>query len=197
MHVPRANARRMPWRNGGGQTEELVLWPAGSSLDSADFRWRLSIAEVHESGSFASFPRCERILVVVEGAGLILTHEDAAPRARLRPLEPYRFSGHWRTDCELADGPVRAFNLFLHPDIRSAVQAVRIGPRQLREALEADQVLLHAARGVAIVRLSDEEDPIELDCGDTLVISGFEPAAELDVQGRTEDCTLLLAHIDG
>ena len=43
---------RMPWKNGGGSTEEITR-DAGTGLDG--FGWRLSIADIGESGGFSTF----------------------------------------------------------------------------------------------------------------------------------------------
>ncbi|SFQ22142.1 HutD protein [Ectopseudomonas toyotomiensis] len=37
-----ATARVMPWKNGGGETLELAIAPAGAGLE--DFAWRISSA---------------------------------------------------------------------------------------------------------------------------------------------------------
>ena len=44
-----ADYPRMPWKNGGGSTEEITR-DAGEGLEG--FGWRLSIADIGESGGF-------------------------------------------------------------------------------------------------------------------------------------------------
>ena len=46
---------RMPWKNGGGQTTEIVVHPAGATL--AEFDWRVSIADVDADGPFSQLRR--------------------------------------------------------------------------------------------------------------------------------------------
>ncbi len=48
-----ADYPRMPWKNGGGSTEEITR-DAGTGLDG--FGWRLSIADIGESGGFPALP---------------------------------------------------------------------------------------------------------------------------------------------
>ncbi|MFN9927385.1 MAG: HutD family protein, partial [Phenylobacterium sp.] len=55
-----ADRLAVPWKNGGGITRELAVWPPGASFD--DFVWRVSMAEVHQDGPFSSFPGVDRIL---------------------------------------------------------------------------------------------------------------------------------------
>ena len=59
MRVLRAaDYPRMPWKNGGGETAEILVEPAGAPLDSFD--WRLSMARVAADGPFSLFPGVER-----------------------------------------------------------------------------------------------------------------------------------------
>ena len=97
--------RSVPWRNGRGVTAEIVAEPPTGTWD-----WRLSIADVTASDEFSIFAGVERVIVVVEGAGMALTVGPAAERL-LAPLEPFAFVGEARTVCRLPDGPVRDLNL--------------------------------------------------------------------------------------
>ncbi|CAB3712267.1 Protein Ves [Achromobacter deleyi] len=102
---------RMPWRNGGGITQEVACNPGGSS---AAFDWRLSIAEVAQDGGFSSFSGLQRIITVLEGAGIALT-VDGQAQAPLGPRQAYAFSGDAAVDCRLVNGPIRDFNLIYSP----------------------------------------------------------------------------------
>ena len=94
-----------PWKNGGGTTRELVAWPQAD-----DWLWRISVAEVTQSGPFSRFEGIERWFAVLEGDGVALsTHGE---RHRLTAdSAPLRFDGGLATDCELLGGPTRDFNL--------------------------------------------------------------------------------------
>jgi len=98
---------RMPWKNGGGSTEEITR-DAGTGLDG--FGWRLSIADIGESGGFSSFAGYERIITVLQGDGMTL-RVDGQDTHPLLPLEPFAFSGESHVDCTLLGGPIRDFNL--------------------------------------------------------------------------------------
>lgn len=94
--VPRAEQRRMPWKNGAGTTTELVLHPAGG----AEFDWRLSVAEVERDCDFSRFPGVDRSILVLSGGGFALLVDDDPPRPppprrpslrlRGRALDPLR-----------------------------------------------------------------------------------------------------------
>lgn len=110
LRLTPAQYRTMPWKNGGGSTTELVIRPEGASV-SDPFLVRVSIADVATSGPFSRFPGCDRHLVVLEGAGMVL---DVAGRAL--PLEPFRpvfFSGDDAAEGRLVNGPVRDFNVIV------------------------------------------------------------------------------------
>jgi hypothetical protein len=116
----------MPWKNGGGSTLELAVEPPGANLETG-FLWRLSSAEVAESGPFSSFPGLERWLFLLEGDGFLL---DFGSRGRMdlrEPCRPVRFLGDWPATATLAGGPSTDLNLMVDPNrIRASVEVVRL-----------------------------------------------------------------------
>lgn len=102
---------RMPWKNGGGSTEEITR-DSGTGLDG--FGWRLSIADIGESGGFSTFSGYARLITVLQGNGMILRVDGQDTRALL-PLDPFAFSGESHVTCTLLDGPIRDFNLIYAP----------------------------------------------------------------------------------
>jgi environmental stress-induced protein Ves len=102
---------RMPWKNGGGSTEEITR-DAGIGLEG--FGWRLSIADIGESGGFSTFAGYERIITVLQGDGMTLSVDGQVTRPLL-PVEPFAFSGESRVSCTLLGGPIRDFNLIYAP----------------------------------------------------------------------------------
>ena len=88
---------RMPWRNGGGTTQEVACNPGGST---AGFEWRLSIADVGQDGGFSAFDGFQRIITVLEGAGIELT-VDGRREPPLGPRRAYAFHGdaRWTAAC--------------------------------------------------------------------------------------------------
>ena len=107
---------RMPWKNGGGSTEEITR-DAGTGLDG--FGWRLSIADIGESGGFSTFAGYERIITVLQGDGMTLSVDGQVTRPLL-PLDPFAFSGVSKVSCTLLGGPIRDFNLIYAPQRYSA-----------------------------------------------------------------------------
>jgi environmental stress-induced protein Ves len=191
--LPWSGTRPVPWKNGGGTTRELALWPESARFERGDYDWRLSTARVEEAGPFSAFAGFERILTVTEGAGLVVLHEDAAPRARVRRLEPYRFSGDWPTRAELPDGAVSDFNVILRRGrARADVQALALGRRRWRDALGLGHAFLHAVGGRLQARVTGEEEPFALGPGDSLWLRGLSGREELELTGATDGGAALL-----
>jgi environmental stress-induced protein Ves len=101
------------WRNGGGQTRELLVWPGRSRQQvQGPYPWqlRVSLADVSQGGPFSAYPGVQRWFAVVEGAGVRLAFADAVHRLDARSA-PLHFAGELPVDCELLDGPTRDLNL--------------------------------------------------------------------------------------
>jgi uncharacterized protein len=97
-----------PWRNGGGQTRELRLWPDGT----ASWQLRISLASVTRSGPFSVYPGVQRWFNVVEGNGVAL--RVAGKEYRLNESSaPLQFSGETPVHCDLLDGPTIDLNLMV------------------------------------------------------------------------------------
>lgn len=191
------DARRIPWRNGRGFTDELALAPPGASFERGDFTWRISRATLAEGGPFSSFPGFERVLVIVAGDGLVLAHGDSAPRARLRLGEPYRFSGSWTTTAELIGGAVADFNVIYRPElVRAEVQPLRLGTRRSRESLAGGDAFLHVLTGSLKARVTGEELPYELAAGGSLWGAQLKVGDELELSGTADGTFALLVRLE-
>lgn len=138
-----ADYPRMPWKNGAGSTLEIAR-DAGDGLDG--FGWRLSIADVGESGGFSAFTGYQRVITVLEGAGMCLTVDGQRSRD-LTALDAFAFDGGSTVDCELIDGPIRDFNLIYSPQRYAArLQWLRIAS-EVEFFSSASTLLLFAAEG--------------------------------------------------
>jgi environmental stress-induced protein Ves len=98
------------WRNGGGQTRELLCWPPHSAPD--DWALRVSVADIDRSGLFSAYPGIERWFAVLEGRGVALELPDG--RHTLGPDGgTLRFDGEAAPAAHLIAGPTRDLNLML------------------------------------------------------------------------------------
>jgi environmental stress-induced protein Ves len=110
MRVLRAqDYRRMPWKNGGGETIEMVVSPTGASFETFD--WRISMAHVDVPGPFSLFPGIDRTLSVIDGAGITLALADKDGVSLDRRSEPFRFFGDIAVDSFLIAGPIDDLNV--------------------------------------------------------------------------------------
>lgn len=90
MQVIRArDCPPVAWKNGGGTTQEIAVFPPGADMDS--FLWRLSMARVEVAGAFSTFAGIDRTLAVLDGK---LVLDGGNWRAELTPgSAPLPFAG--------------------------------------------------------------------------------------------------------
>jgi environmental stress-induced protein Ves len=133
MRVIRADEyRRMPWKNGRGETTEIAACPEGAGLE--DFDWRVSTARVARNGPSSSFPGVDRTLIVLDGAGLRLDIAGRHPVELTAASPPLSFLADLPTAAALADGPVLDLNVMTRRDVAEhAVDRLAVaGGREVR-----------------------------------------------------------------
>lgn len=111
-----------PWKNGGGTTREVAAHP----VDDPDFDWRVSIADVEQSGPFSTYPGVDRIITLVEGERMVLG--IGGTEQVLEPFEPFRFSGDETVTCTLPSGATRDLNLMTRRDRAAGVVGIHRAP---------------------------------------------------------------------
>lgn len=188
IHV--SDYKVMPWKNGGGTTTELIIEPAGASLD-AGFLWRLSMAEVGVSGPFSRFDGCDRTLLLMAGRGMRLDFEGRESASLEALFRPVSFSGDWSTSGMLVDGPCRDFNVITHRAHCHHRLEVRRLDSHPRPMLEAEVRFAFCAEGKARV----EPLGIELSTWELLRIEGLEERLQMSSLGNAET-TLISVGID-
>jgi environmental stress-induced protein Ves len=110
-----------PWKNGGGVTREVAVWPPGAGIE--DFDWRISIAEVREAGPFSIFEGIDRVITILDGS-LVLTFGGSD--VELSPdSPPYLFSGDVSCSGRPVGGPVTDLNVMIRRSRRRARVARR------------------------------------------------------------------------
>lgn len=106
--------KTIPWKNGQGETTELAI-NKGGALDNFD--WRLSIATVVNDGFFSDFSGYHRNLVLIEGNGISLQHDDKQLDVLKKVLEISSFSGSCKTYGKLSNGTIKDFNIMTSNNI--------------------------------------------------------------------------------
>ena len=187
MKVIRAtDYRRMPWKNGGGETREIIVSPAGATLDSLD--WRVSLATVAADGPFSAFPGVQRTLCVIRGAGIRLQVDDAPACTLLEDSEPHTFDGEAATSATLIDGAIVDLNVMSRRD-RSRHVVKRLAVEgALRLAVHASPTIVFCQRGEVRCRTEDNfvalggEDCVVFDEATTVSLDAVERAQILVIE---------------
>jgi len=183
----RDSYRSVPWKNGQGTTREILRHPG----EGTDVLWRLSIAEVGQSGPFSAFPGYRRIIMLLRGDGFVLHFDDGREQDLRKPNAPFRFDGGDAVSCVLGGGPSQDLNLMLRADMTAEPCGVvtfsgehRLPPRAALARLIfclSPGVTLH--HGGATHEIG-EWDTVVLDAGETataeIVLRSGAPAAFFD-----------------
>ena len=179
--------RVMPWKNGGGSTAEIAIHPPGASVVQG-FDWRLSIATVAGDGPFSAFPRHDRVIILLSGAGMALRFDDGESVGLDRPFQPRSFAGDRAASCHLIGGPCQDLNLMIARGIAHSTAVLdgaewtwgEVGATRILFMLRGDA----ACRGTAAP--GRPPSPLALRPRDTLIVAPGEPPPEI----RTEPGSL-------
>jgi len=181
--LPAVEYRRMPWRNGLGSTLEIAR-----DTPADDFGWRLSLADVTQSGDFSPFAGMTRIISVIEGAGMRL-HLDNAPSPALGLWQPFVFSGDAQVSCELLDGPVRDFNLIYCAD-RYQAELTWMSVAEVVQLEDPRTLILFCARGA--LDIQGEQESVRLGPLDAVHLPSGPAPSRLTIQGIAQLCVIRL-----
>ena len=178
MRILRAgNYRRMRWKNGGGETTEVAVFPEDAGLD--DFGWRVSMARVESAGPFSLFPGVDRTLSVLEGEGMVLDIEGRSVTLT-EGSEPYRFAADVAAHAGLVAGPVTDLNVMTRRG-RHAHRVARYEVDGLLElAVGAGMLFSSASR----LRIGGQDFEEELGAYDAAMLAGPRRALSVEGQGR-------------
>jgi uncharacterized protein len=168
----------MPWKNGGGETTEIIAFPEGADLD--EFEWRISMARVAMDGPFSRFPDVERTLCVIEGEGLALTIAGKPEVVLAGVSAPFGFPGDVAVTSRLLKGPITDLNVMTRRERWSHKVTRLFVDRPHKIAHEADvTLLLSRSQGLMI---AGKNGPEKLDTDDAALFEGtfdtrLEPAS--------------------
>ncbi len=121
--IPQSDYLRMPWKNGLGETLEIAV-----SRENDVVQYRVSQAAVVEDGVFSDFSGLHRTLVLLQGQGMLLTHqngEQTHSHDLKQPLSIANFAGGDVTHASLSDGKIEDLNIMVREGrITSDVEAL-------------------------------------------------------------------------
>ena len=145
MRILKARDRvSSPWKNGGGVTAEIAVFPHGAGLD--EFGWRVSAARVATGGPFSLFPGIDRTLAVLRGR-MALTVAGMGTVELSSGSAPLAFPGDVATQAALLDGPVEDLNVMTRRGLFRAAVTRQAGGRI---APAADVTLLYMLKETVI-----------------------------------------------
>ena len=180
MRILRAgDHKRMPWKNGKGETVEIAVFPADASIN--DFDWRISMATVAEDGPFSIFPGIDRTLAILDGNGMVLDVEGSSPVLLTAASDPLAFPADIPVAARLEHGAITDLNVMTRRDglahtlIRIDVDGSKTVP------LSPATCLLLCHRGALSFRRDGETGTLA--AGDALLIKATAATA-LKIDGE-------------
>jgi environmental stress-induced protein Ves len=125
-----------------------------------DFEWRVSIATIAADGPFSVFNGIDRVITLLEGAGMRLRAEDGRFDQTLdKPLAPFAFPGEAPVACTLLAGESQDFNVMTRREKLQAEVRVLTAPEQILPCQHGLLMVTHGAWDVDISRPSRGIDP--------------------------------------
>ncbi|AIC30195.1 protein HutD (plasmid) [Rhizobium etli bv. mimosae str. IE4771] len=180
-----ADHKRMPWKNGGGETVEIAVSPDDAGLPGFD--WRVSMATVAADGPFSIFPGIDRTLAILDGNGMVLDIEGRTPVLLTTASDPLAFPADIPVTAKLQDGAITDLNVMTRRDgiphglVRIEIAGCKTVP------LTSSTCLLLCHRGTLSFRRDDET--VALAAGDALLIENAGESV-LEIDGEAE-CYLI------
>lgn len=126
------------WRNGGGTTRTIA---------TGDGPWRVSLASIERDGPYSRFPGIERTSLIVSGAGVTLTSDEAV--VQLHPFAAETYDGDVAWNATLVGGPCVALNVMIATGRYSAYVGVVDAPVVVHPGCTAIGIALGAGYTVA------------------------------------------------
>ena len=177
MRIIRASDyRRMPWKNGGGETVEIAISPAGAALDAFD--WRISMARVASNGPFSRFSGIDRTLAVLSGSGIRLSVAGRAAVLLGGDTPPFAFSGDDLASAELIDGPIDDLNVMTRRASHRHRLACIAAAMPIRLRREGDLLLVVVRDAAALAKAAGSQHALA--AGDTIHLDHAEES-ELEI----------------
>ena len=165
-----ADYKRMPWKNGKGETVEIAVFPPGA--DVFDFDWRISMATVAEDGAFSVVDGIDRTFSVLTGDSMHLFVEGCAAVLLKPSSEPHAFPGDARTTAALTNGMISDLNVmtrrgrFTHRVTRilASGETTLAAQGDLTIAIAANEVRLDAdhLKPLDAILLEKQDRPVAL-----------------------------------
>ncbi len=159
-----------PWKNGGGTTRQIAVFPEGAGL--ADFDWRVSLATVAAAGPFSTFPGVDRLMLVLSGR-LTLDMAGASPVTLDGASPTFAFPGDAPVSALAPAAPVTDVNVMVRRE-RFTARLERRRIAGTAAVVSQDVTLILCRVGGVAVALATHAD--ELGAWDVARIEGARGA---------------------
>jgi uncharacterized protein len=163
LHILKAsNHRRMPWKNGGGETVEIAVFPPEANL--ASFGWRVSMATVASDGPFSVFAGIDRTLSILEGKGMELDIAGRPSTLLTQASHPLAFPADAQTSARLVSGTIVDLNVMTRRGQWTHQVERRVVEGQHHLDAEGGVTMLLSLGNMRIDSQSHREELGRLDC---------------------------------
>ncbi|WP_257548155.1 HutD family protein [Sphingopyxis sp. DBS4] len=150
-----------PWKNGGGVTRDVAVFPEGA--DDGSFLWRASVATIAAAGPFSRFPEIDRTLMLLDGE-LVIKIGDVAHR-----LRPGSAALHFTGEEMVSAAPVGEACTVLNVMAQRETFSAKLDRWQGARPTSADYLLLLATGTVGVAA---DGRRFDLSAHDALLIDG-------------------------
>jgi uncharacterized protein len=172
--------RRMPWKNGGGETVEIAVFPEGAGL--GEFEWRVSMATVASDGPFSIFPDIDRTLSILDGDGMQLLVEGREAVVLTQGSEPLPFPADAVASATLLAGPIVDLNVMTRRGARSHSVSRLVVDGNAGLDTGGQMLLLFCSRGRLDVEVGGHAAALEeRDC----LVLGARQSGALQLSGKS------------
>lgn len=194
--IPQKNYQRALWKNGLGHTDQIAIYPENADLKKGNFIWRLSSAKIDQGSAFSVFPDHDRVLVIIKGAGVGLSHTfepGAEDYVEVMPFEPYEFPGDISSRCELLSGGVTDLSLFVRKgEIEPIVEVLEIESKSPSTwSPQGRTNFLYAATGAVKIGPDIQGQTFELNENDTFRVDRISGNLSLAITGKVTGAKLI------
>jgi hypothetical protein len=118
--VHASEVSNLPWKNGGGFTQELLTWPQGDT-----WQLRISLASIDSSGPFSIFMGVQRTFTVIEGKLTLIIGSDV--HTLCHTDFPLTFDGSTSCQAQLISLKAQALNVMTQSSCITKVSRLNAG----------------------------------------------------------------------
>jgi environmental stress-induced protein Ves len=178
MRLLRASEHKtMPWKNGLGVTHEVALEP--STVDGAQFLWRVSLATIKGSGPFSVFPGIDRSIVALKGNAVQLI-VDGNPSTKLVALgTPFSFLGEAIVEAVNDGGETTDLNIMtLRDHATHVMKRLDLATVKTVTGKHDVSIIVFTERAQCVI----EDRPLQAGAFDALVDIGFDESVHFTAE---------------